>query len=92
MKMINLLSWKLINGERKIPGRQKVVRGSSVSTLTSHAGLNPRLCTALSLLASFVSGKSRLVTSRNGELSRCSHRQKNTAGVFYFLYIKTDKE
>ena len=33
---------KKINGEREIPGRQKVVRGSSVSTLTSHAGLNPR--------------------------------------------------
>ena len=42
MKMMNLLSWKWINGEREIPGRQKVVRGSSVSTLTLHAGLNPR--------------------------------------------------
>ena len=44
MKMMNLLSWKWINEEREIPGRQKVVRGSSVSTLTSHAGLNPRSC------------------------------------------------
>ena len=41
MKMMNLLSWKWINEEREIPGRQKVVRGPSVSTLTSHAGLNP---------------------------------------------------
>ena len=31
-----------INGEREIPGRQKVVRGSNVQVLTSHAGLNPR--------------------------------------------------
>ena len=31
-----------INGERKILGRQKVVRGSSVPILTSHVGLNPR--------------------------------------------------
>ena len=31
-----------INGEREIPGRQKVVRGSSVPILTSHVGLNPR--------------------------------------------------
>ena len=54
MKMMNLLSWKWINGEREIPGRQKVVRGSSVSTLTSHAGLNPRSCTALNLTDSLV--------------------------------------
>ena len=32
-----------INGEQEIPGRQKVVRGSSVLVLTSHVGLNPRL-------------------------------------------------
>ncbi|RHT07740.1 hypothetical protein DW842_16735 [Ruminococcus sp. AM36-17] len=32
-----------INGEREIPGRQKVVRGSNVPVLISHAGLNPRL-------------------------------------------------
>ena len=32
----------LINEEREIPGRQKVVRGSSVPVLTSHVGLNPR--------------------------------------------------
>ena len=31
-----------INEEREIPGRQKVVRGSSVPILTSHVGLNPR--------------------------------------------------
>ena len=30
------------NGEREIPGRQKVVRGSNVQVLTSHASLNPR--------------------------------------------------
>ena len=88
MKMMNLLSWKWINGEREIRGRQKVVRGSSVSTLTSHAGLNPRSCTALSLLASFVSGKSRLVTSAKRELSRCLHRQQNAAGVFLFFVYK----
>ena len=33
---------ELINGEREIPGRQKVVRGSNVQVLTLHAGLNPR--------------------------------------------------
>ena len=32
----------MFNGEREIPGRQKVVRGSNVPVLTSHAGLNPR--------------------------------------------------
>ena len=37
-----MLFAKCINGEREIPGRQKVVRGSNVSALTSHAGLNPR--------------------------------------------------
>lgn len=31
-----------INGEREIPGRQKIVRGSNVPVLVSHAGLNPR--------------------------------------------------
>lgn len=30
------------NGEREIPGRQKIVRGSNVPVLASHAGLNPR--------------------------------------------------
>ena len=32
---------KSINGEREIPGRQKVVRESNAQALTSHAGLNP---------------------------------------------------
>ncbi len=32
-----------IKGEREISGRQKVVRGSNVPVLISHAGLNPRL-------------------------------------------------
>ena len=31
-----------INEEREIPGRQKIVRGSNVPVLASHAGLNPR--------------------------------------------------
>ena len=31
-----------INEEREIPNQQKVVRGSNVPVLTSHAGLNPR--------------------------------------------------
>ena len=44
-----------VNEERGIPGRPKV------PVLTSHAGLNSRSCTALSLAASFVSSKSRLV-------------------------------
>ena len=30
------------NGEREVPGRQKVVRGSNVPVLTSHVGQNPR--------------------------------------------------
>ena len=33
---------KMLNGERGIPGRPKVVRGSKAPVLTSHAGLNPR--------------------------------------------------
>ena len=42
-----------INGEREVPGRQKIVRGSNVPVLTSHAGLNPRSKRAsLSLTAS----------------------------------------
>ena len=40
----------MLNGERGIPGRPKVVRGSKTPALTSHAGLNPRSCTALSLI------------------------------------------
>ena len=44
---------KEINEERGIPGRPKVVRGSKVPLLTSHAGLNPRSKHAsLSLTAS----------------------------------------
>ena len=43
------------NEEWEISVRQKVVRGSDVQILTSHAGLNPRSCTALSLTASLVS-------------------------------------
>ena len=31
-----------INEEREIPGRQKVVRGSNVPVLASHASLNHR--------------------------------------------------
>ena len=31
-----------INGEREIPSRQKIGRGSNVPVLISHAGLNPR--------------------------------------------------
>ena len=31
-----------INEEREIPDQQKIVRGSNVPVLTSHAGLNPR--------------------------------------------------
>ena len=30
------------NGEREVPGRQKVVRGSNIPVLTSHVGQNPR--------------------------------------------------
>lgn len=42
-----------INGERKIPGQQKVIRGSNIQALTSHASLNPRSKRAsLSLTAS----------------------------------------
>ena len=32
-----------INGEREVPSRQKVVRGSNIPVLISHAGLNPCL-------------------------------------------------
>ena len=46
-----LFEFKLnINGEREVRGRRKIARGSNVSVLTSHAGLNPRSCTALSLI------------------------------------------
>ena len=31
-----------INGEREVPGRRKVVRGSNVLVLISHVGQNPR--------------------------------------------------
>ena len=79
---------KGFNGERGILGRQKVVCGSNVQVLTSHAGLNlrsPRSCITLSLAASFVSGKSRLVTRRNGELSneslRNSMRPDGVSGI-----------
>ena len=79
-----------INEEREIPGRQKVVRGSNVQVLTLHTGLNPRPCTALSLTASFVSGKSRLATNRNSELS------KEALQLLFFVskdkkHIKNDK-
>ena len=48
-------SYVKINWEREISDLQKVVRESNVSVLTSHAGLNPRSCTVLSLTASIVS-------------------------------------
>ena len=41
---------KGFNGERGILGRQKVVCGSNVPVSPSHAGPNPRSCTALSLI------------------------------------------
>ena len=40
----------MFNGERNVPGRRKVVRGSNVLVLTSHVGQNPRSYTALSLI------------------------------------------
>ena len=52
-----------INGEREIPDRQKVVRGSNVPVLTSHAGLNPRLKHASSL-----DGSQRLVITQSKAL------------------------
>ena len=37
-----LFEFKLnINGEREVPGRRKIVRGSNVLVLTSHVGQNP---------------------------------------------------
>ena len=42
-------SGRFFNGEREIPGRQKVARGSNVMVLTSCAGLNPRSKRASSL-------------------------------------------
>ena len=47
---ISRLHYKSINGEREVPGQQKVVRGSNIPVLTSHVGQNPRSCTALSLI------------------------------------------
>ena len=41
---------KGFNGERGIPGQQKVVCGSNVPVSPSHAGPNPRSCTVLSLI------------------------------------------
>ena len=52
---ISRLHYKSINGEREVPGQQKVVRGSNIPVLTSHVGQNPRSCTALSLTVSLVS-------------------------------------
>ena len=80
-----MLKIKHINGEREIPGRQKVVRWSDISVLTSHTGLNPRSCTALSLTASFVSpyGLGYIYSGNDsgkaGELSRArsASYQKN---------------
>ena len=39
---ISRLHYKSINGEREVPGQQKVVRGSNIPVLTSHVGQNPR--------------------------------------------------
>ena len=48
--MVSPKSIAKINEEREIPGRQEVGRGSNVPVSTSHAGLNPRSCTTLSLI------------------------------------------
>ena len=96
----------MLNGERGIPGRPKVVRGSNAPVLTSHVGQNPRSCTALSLIdgretrprlvhasiargitASFVSGKSRLVTNRNGELSKRTKKKKKIRNIYLLLFF-----
>lgn len=76
---------KGFNGERGILGRQKVVCGSNAPASPSHAGPNPRSCTTLSLAASFVSGKSRLVTRRNGELLYVLwyRRRQSRGGIDY---------
>ena len=66
----------MLNGERGIPGRPKVVRGSKVPVLTSHAGLNPRSKHAsLSLTASLAALQAGYIYSGNessfaGELSK----------------------
>ena len=74
-----------INGEREIPGRQKVVRGSNIPALTSHTGLNHRSCTTLSLTASLVSGKNRLVTSAKRELS--THLSSGRRPLLSFSFL-----
>ena len=71
-----MLKRELFNGEREIPGRQKVVRGSSVPVLTSHVGLNPRSKRAsLSHQASLAALRAGYIYSGNdsgkaGELSQ----------------------
>ena len=71
-----MLKRELFNGEREIPGRQKVVRGSSGPVLTSHVGLNPRSKRAsLSHQASLAALRAGYIYSGNdsgkaGELSR----------------------
>ena len=61
----------IFNEEREVFGRQKVVCEPSVPVLTSHAGLNPRPYTTLSLAASLVSDKKPLGndSGKAGELS-----------------------
>lgn len=61
-----------LNGEREIPGRQKVVRGSDVPVLTSHAGLNPRskraslsLSASLAALRAGYERKTRVIKAAN---------------------------
>ena len=55
----------MLNGERGIPGRPKVVRGSKAPVLTSHAGLNPR-------------SKSGNESGFAGELSKPKRRKKHS--------------
>ena len=53
-----------INGEREIPGRQKVVRGSNVPVLISHAGLNPRLKSGYEREARVINNVSKKITTK----------------------------
>ena len=79
-----------INGEREIPGLQKVVRGLNVPVFTSHAGLNPRSCTALSLAASLVSPcglgyepERRVIKKCSGKSIEWSAKKKKLKNVFH---------
>ena len=73
------------------PRLTKVVRGSNVPVLTSHAGLNPRSCTTLSLAASFVSLCEAWLRARSESYQKEPKKRRRYVIYIYFFFLWFNK-